>query len=216
MRRAARQRRHPLRGWRPERAADRRRRRPGADQHRQQLLAAGGDRDLEHGARHAAPPAHLADHRQAAIPRAGAANLPGFRVRPRVHRQPVPGRQRAAQFRGALRILFRPQPADHGSPASTRGSTNPIEAAAFFAGGGQLRVGFANAPEAELYGAEIEAQVHIPLDGLGGPFFDTRRLLLHRQLHLHPVEHLARTTARSSARICNRSRRTCCSRTARG
>ncbi|MGQ0660762.1 TonB-dependent receptor domain-containing protein [Sphingosinicella sp.] len=55
---------------------------------------------------------------------------------------------------------------------------NPIEAAAFFAGGGQLRVGFANAPEAELYGAEIEAQVYVPLDRLGGAFFDTRRLLL--------------------------------------
>ncbi len=56
--------------------------------------------------------------------------------------------------------------------------TNPIEAAAFFAGGGQLRVGFANAPEAELYGAEIEAQVYVPLDSLGGSFFDTRRLLI--------------------------------------
>ncbi|MGE0179165.1 MAG: TonB-dependent receptor [Sphingomonas sp.] len=55
---------------------------------------------------------------------------------------------------------------------------NPIEAAAFFAGGGQLRVGFANAPRAELYGAEIEAQVYVPLAGLGGSFFDTRRLLL--------------------------------------
>lgn len=55
---------------------------------------------------------------------------------------------------------------------------NPIEAAAFFAGGGQLRVGFANAPSADLYGAEIEAQVHVPLDRLGGSFFDTRRLLI--------------------------------------
>jgi outer membrane receptor protein involved in Fe transport len=55
---------------------------------------------------------------------------------------------------------------------------NPIEAAAFFAGGGQLRTGFANAPQAELYGAEIELQKHIALHGLGGPFFDTRRLLL--------------------------------------
>jgi len=55
---------------------------------------------------------------------------------------------------------------------------NPIEAAAFFAGGGQLRTGFANAPEAELYGAEIEAQAYFPLDSLGGGFFDTRRLVL--------------------------------------
>lgn len=55
---------------------------------------------------------------------------------------------------------------------------NPIEAAAFFAGGGQLRTGFANAPKAELYGAEIEFQKYLPLDTLGGDFFATRRLLL--------------------------------------
>ena len=55
---------------------------------------------------------------------------------------------------------------------------NPIEAAAFFAGGGQLRTGFANAPRAELYGGEIEVQAYLPLRGLGGGFFRTRRLLL--------------------------------------
>jgi outer membrane receptor protein involved in Fe transport len=54
---------------------------------------------------------------------------------------------------------------------------NPIEAAAFFAGGGQLRTGFANAPRAELYGGEIEVQAYLPLRGLGGRFFATRRLL---------------------------------------
>ena len=54
---------------------------------------------------------------------------------------------------------------------------NPIEAAAFFAGGGQLRTGFANAPQADLYGAEVELQYFLPLEGLGG-FFSTRRLLL--------------------------------------
>lgn len=54
---------------------------------------------------------------------------------------------------------------------------NPIEAAAFFAGGGQLRTGFANAPRATLYGVELEAQVYLPLAGLGGHFFSTRRLL---------------------------------------
>ena len=54
---------------------------------------------------------------------------------------------------------------------------NPIEAAAFFAGGGQLRTGFANAPEASLYGGEVEAQVYVPLRTLGG-FFADRRLLL--------------------------------------
>lgn len=55
---------------------------------------------------------------------------------------------------------------------------NPIEAAAYFAGGGQMRVGFANAPQAQLYGAEIEVQKHISLDSLGGDFFATRRLVL--------------------------------------
>jgi TonB-dependent receptor len=54
---------------------------------------------------------------------------------------------------------------------------NPIEAAAFFAGGGQLRTGFANAPQAELYGAEVEVQAHLPLSRLGGAFWATRRLL---------------------------------------
>jgi outer membrane receptor protein involved in Fe transport len=54
---------------------------------------------------------------------------------------------------------------------------NPIEAAAFFAGGGQLRTGFANAPAAELYGAELEVQAFLPLSGLGGEFFSHRRLL---------------------------------------
>ncbi|HEV2818112.1 MAG TPA: TonB-dependent receptor [Allosphingosinicella sp.] len=55
---------------------------------------------------------------------------------------------------------------------------NPIEAAAFFAGGGQLRTGFANAPRAELYGGEVEIQAYLPLNGLGGRFFATRRLVL--------------------------------------
>ncbi len=55
---------------------------------------------------------------------------------------------------------------------------NPIEAAAFFAGGGQLRTGFANAPRATLYGGEIEIQAHLPLASLGGAFFASRRLVL--------------------------------------
>ena len=55
---------------------------------------------------------------------------------------------------------------------------NPIETAAFFAGGGQLRTGFANAPEAQLYGGEIEVQAYVPLDRLDGDFFATRRLVL--------------------------------------
>ena len=53
---------------------------------------------------------------------------------------------------------------------------NPIEAAAFFAGGGQLRTGFANAPEATLYGAELELQAFYPLEGLAD-FLATKRLL---------------------------------------
>ena len=145
--------------------------------------------------RHAASPARVEDHRPAAIPRARAANLPGFRIRPRVHRQPVPDRQRrCSTSRRATNIISR-----RDQRLSLAGFykriDNPIEAAAFFAGGGQLRTGFANAPQAELYGAEIEAQAYLPLAGLGGRFFATRRLLLHRQLHLHPVERSAPTTA---------------------
>ncbi|MBD3731552.1 MAG: TonB-dependent receptor [Sphingopyxis sp.] len=54
---------------------------------------------------------------------------------------------------------------------------NPIEAAAFFAGGGALRTGFANAPEAQLYGAEFELEKHFPLDFLSGDFFATKRIV---------------------------------------
>jgi len=37
---------------------------------------------------------------------------------------------------------------------------------------------FANAPEATLYGVELEAQKYIPLDGWGGDFFAPRRIVL--------------------------------------
>jgi outer membrane receptor protein involved in Fe transport len=54
---------------------------------------------------------------------------------------------------------------------------NPIETVAFFAGGGALRTGFANAPKAELYGGEIELQKYFPLDEwFDEPFFANRRL----------------------------------------
>jgi outer membrane receptor protein involved in Fe transport len=43
---------------------------------------------------------------------------------------------------------------------------------------GDLLVGFTNAPEATLYGVEVEAQKYVPLDTLGGRFFNSRRLLL--------------------------------------
>ncbi|HLL59903.1 MAG TPA: TonB-dependent receptor, partial [Allosphingosinicella sp.] len=53
----------------------------------------------------------------------------------------------------------------------------PIEAAAFFASGqNQLRIGFANAPEATLYGAEVEVQAFYPLAGMAD-FLSTKRLL---------------------------------------
>lgn len=43
---------------------------------------------------------------------------------------------------------------------------------------GDLLVGFTNAPEARLYGAEVELQKYLPLDFIGGGFFASRRLLL--------------------------------------
>ncbi|HEX8306944.1 MAG TPA: TonB-dependent receptor [Allosphingosinicella sp.] len=55
---------------------------------------------------------------------------------------------------------------------------NPIESAAFFAGGGQLRTGFANAPQATLYGIEAELQTYLPLSGLGNGFANQRLLLI--------------------------------------
>ncbi len=55
---------------------------------------------------------------------------------------------------------------------------NPIESAAFFAGGGQLRTGFANAPRATLYGVEAEIQTYLPLSGLGQGFGNKRLLFI--------------------------------------
>jgi outer membrane receptor protein involved in Fe transport len=55
---------------------------------------------------------------------------------------------------------------------------NPIESAAFFAGGGQLRTGFANAPQATLYGVEAELQTYLPLSGLGQGFANKRLLFV--------------------------------------
>jgi outer membrane receptor protein involved in Fe transport len=55
---------------------------------------------------------------------------------------------------------------------------NPVEAIATFTSDGRLQTGFSNAPEAQLYGGEVEFQKYVPLDGFGGPFFETRRLVL--------------------------------------
>lgn len=51
---------------------------------------------------------------------------------------------------------------------------NPIEAITNIGGGFVLQTSFANAPEATLYGAEIEAVKYWPLESLGG-IFETRR-----------------------------------------
>ncbi|HYI43488.1 MAG TPA: TonB-dependent receptor [Sphingomicrobium sp.] len=52
----------------------------------------------------------------------------------------------------------------------------PIEATAVFVGS-SLLTSFANAPEAVLYGAEVEARKYLPLERFGG-FFGSRRLAL--------------------------------------
>lgn len=52
----------------------------------------------------------------------------------------------------------------------------PIETIAFSQGSGDLLTTFANAPRAQLYGAEVEAQKFFDLDSLGGPF-QNRRIL---------------------------------------
>ena len=56
---------------------------------------------------------------------------------------------------------------------------SPIEAVAFFpAGSDTLQTGFANAPEATLYGGEVELQKYVDLDGLGPDFLASRRLVV--------------------------------------
>jgi outer membrane receptor protein involved in Fe transport len=56
---------------------------------------------------------------------------------------------------------------------------NPIEPVAFIPGGSSsFQTTFANAPEAQLYGAEVELLKYFPLDGLGNSdFLATRRLV---------------------------------------
>ena len=54
---------------------------------------------------------------------------------------------------------------------------NPIENVAFFAGE-RLQTGFANAPQATLYGGEAELQKHFNLDSLGDLFADKRLVLI--------------------------------------
>jgi len=53
---------------------------------------------------------------------------------------------------------------------------NPIDAIAFVQGG-TFQTTFANAPNARLYGAEIEVQKYFPLSSLGS-FFETRRFMV--------------------------------------
>ena len=55
----------------------------------------------------------------------------------------------------------------------------PIEAYASYPEGDTPVTSFANAPQASLYGAELEMQKYLPLDGLfGSTFFDARRAVL--------------------------------------
>ncbi|MCP1471049.1 outer membrane receptor protein involved in Fe transport [Sphingobium sp. OAS761] len=55
---------------------------------------------------------------------------------------------------------------------------NPIETYTTITDTYAVTTSFANAPEATLYGVEVEAQKYVPLDGLSGPFFESRRLVL--------------------------------------
>jgi outer membrane receptor protein involved in Fe transport len=54
---------------------------------------------------------------------------------------------------------------------------NPIESYLIFIPG-ELRTSFANAPSAELYGAELDVSYGIDLYKLGGSFFETKQLLI--------------------------------------
>ncbi|KRC82506.1 TonB-dependent receptor domain-containing protein [Sphingomonas sp. Root241] len=56
---------------------------------------------------------------------------------------------------------------------------DPIETVSFqLAGSNTTQINFANAPEAQLYGGEIELQKYVPLDFINNDLFTTRRLVL--------------------------------------
>ena len=56
---------------------------------------------------------------------------------------------------------------------------DPIETVSFqVAGSNTTQINFANAPEAQLYGGEIELQKYVPLDFINNDLFTTRRLVL--------------------------------------
>ncbi|BAV64170.1 TonB-dependent receptor domain-containing protein [Sphingobium cloacae] len=55
---------------------------------------------------------------------------------------------------------------------------NPIETYTTINDKYDVTTSFANAPEATLYGAEVEAQKYLPLDGWDSPFFQSRRVVL--------------------------------------
>ncbi|MBB5710456.1 TonB-dependent receptor domain-containing protein [Sphingomonas xinjiangensis] len=56
---------------------------------------------------------------------------------------------------------------------------NPIETVSFqVAGSNNTQINFANAPEAELYGAEVEVQKYVPLSFIDSDLFATRRMVL--------------------------------------
>jgi len=54
---------------------------------------------------------------------------------------------------------------------------NPIESVSFVDDNG-LNTTFANAPKAELYGGEIEVLKFVPLYGLGGEFWEEKRIVI--------------------------------------
>ena len=54
---------------------------------------------------------------------------------------------------------------------------NPIEAYSSIQSS-DITTSFANAPKADLYGIELEAQKYVPMSGLSGDFFADRRLVL--------------------------------------
>jgi len=55
---------------------------------------------------------------------------------------------------------------------------NPIETYTTINDKYDVTTSFANAPEATLYGFELEAQKYLPLDGWSSPFFQSRRVVL--------------------------------------
>lgn len=82
-------------------------------------------------------------------------------------------------FNAEMRVEYYPARGERMSLAGFfKRIDKPIEAIATVDASGQLQISNANAPQADLFGAEAEVVKFVGLSGIGGSYFDTRRLVL--------------------------------------